>query len=455
MYAIIDIETTGIKPSLEKITEIAVFIFDGNQIIDRFSTLVNPERNIPYQITKITGITNQMVANAPKFYEIAKKIIELTENRIFIAHNVQFDYAFLKEEFKRLGFYYKRKTLCTVKLSRKIIPNLPSYSLGNLCQSIDIPIFNRHRAAGNAEATVKLFQKLLEIDTRKKPILAHLSATENGLHPDFEREMVEKLPEKAGVYYFFNQYNKLIYIGKSINIKARVKQHLVNDSTPKATEMRSKIVDIGYELTGNELIALLLESDEIKKHLPIYNRAQLRISANYGIFFSFTEKKYLSFEIAKNHKDEIPLTSFSTLEAAKSHLERITEEFNLCQKINGLYNHSGACFKYGIKQCKGACIEQETSDNYNQRAEKALETFEYKHQNFLVIGEGRNADEKSVVRIANGKYIGFGYIENVLISNDLEFLFDCIKPRQNNRDVQIIIKNYIENNKTELIIINS
>ncbi len=453
MFAIIDIETTGLKASLEKITEIAIYIYDGNQVIDRFVSLINPERNIPYQITKITGISNQMVANAPKFYEIAKKILELTENKIFVAHNVQFDYGFIKEEFKRLGYNYQRKTICTVKLSRKLIPNLPSYSLGNLCQSLDIPILNRHRAAGDTEATVKLFEKLLKIDISQKPILSHLAATENGLHPDLKPETIENLPEKEGVYYFYNQYKKLIYIGKSINIKSRIKQHLANNSTPKAIEMKSKIVDIDYELTGNELIALLLESDEIKTHLPIYNRSQRRVNAHYGIFFHFDANDYLCFKLAKNDSKEIPLTSFSTLDAAKNHLERLTEKFKLCQKMNGLYNHSGSCFHYEIKQCKGACIGVESANDYNQRAEKALQTFEFENENFLVIGKGRSDEEKSVVRVANGKYIGFGYIDSNVVTNDLEILFDCIKARQNNRDVQVILKNYIESHDVEKIII--
>jgi len=453
LFAIIDIETTGLKATQEKITEIAIFIHDGNQVIERFSSLINPERSIPYQITKITGITNQMVANAPKFYEVAKKIIELTENKVFVAHNAQFDYSFVKEEFKRLGFNYQRKTICTVKLSRKLIPNLSSYSLGNLCQSLGITIMNRHRAAGDTEATAKLFEKLLEVDSSNKPIMAHLSSTAKGLHPDLKQELIEDLPEKEGVYYFYNQYKKLIYIGKSINIKSRVKQHLNNSSTTKAIEMKSKIVDIDYELTGNELVALLLESDEIKTYKPIYNRAQRRTAAHYGIFFNFNKSGYLCFSIEKNDKEELPLTSFSTLEAAKNHLERLTIDYELCQKYTDLYKHTGACFQYNIKQCKGACVEEESADQYNKRAEKALQTFEFENENFLVIEKGRTEDEKAVIQVSNGKYIGFGYIDANEITNNLELLHDCIKPRQNNRDVQIILKHYIENKTVEQIII--
>ncbi len=163
-YAIIDIETTGLSPSNEKITEIAIIIHDGKQVVEEFATLINPERKIPYRITQMTGINNQMVADAPKFYEVAKKIVELTENRIFVGHNVRFDYGFVRSEYKSLGYDYQRQTLDTIKLSRKLIPGKPSYGLGNLCQSLGISNHARHRAQGDAMATTKLFELLLTLE---------------------------------------------------------------------------------------------------------------------------------------------------------------------------------------------------------------------------------------------------------------------------------------------------
>ncbi|MEQ8811132.1 MAG: 3'-5' exonuclease, partial [Imperialibacter sp.] len=162
MYAIIDIETTGGNAQFSKITEIAIYVHDGSQVVDEFTTLVNPECNIPPFITKLTGITNEMVEDAPRFFEVAKKIVEITEGKIFVAHNVNFDYGFVRHEFKRLGYEFKRDTLCTVKLSRKILPGKSSYSLGNLCKSLGIEIENRHRAGGDAFATVKLIEILLQ-----------------------------------------------------------------------------------------------------------------------------------------------------------------------------------------------------------------------------------------------------------------------------------------------------
>jgi DNA polymerase III subunit epsilon len=164
MYAIIDIETTGGSPKTERITEIAIFIHDGIRVVNEFVSLVNPQKDIPYFITNLTGITNEMVANAPKFYEIARTIVEMTENCIFVAHNAPFDYGFVREEFLSLGFDYERERLCTVRLSRKLIPGKRSYSLGNLCSDLGIHLNNRHRAAGDALATVKLFELLQAIE---------------------------------------------------------------------------------------------------------------------------------------------------------------------------------------------------------------------------------------------------------------------------------------------------
>ncbi len=169
MYAIVDIETTGGSSRLEKITEIAIYIHDGTKITEEYSTLINPERNIPYFITNLTGITNEMVEKAPCFYEVAKKIVEITEGKIFVAHNARFDYSFIRQEFSMLGYNFRRPLLDTVSLSRKLLPGHRSYSLGNLCSDLGIEINGRHRASGDAFATVRLFEMLLEKDSEKLP----------------------------------------------------------------------------------------------------------------------------------------------------------------------------------------------------------------------------------------------------------------------------------------------
>ena len=263
-YSIVDIETTG----GDKITEISILIFDGEKVVDEFTSLVNPECSIPKYITSLTGIDDRMVRPAPKFYEIAKKILEITENTIFVAHSVNFDYNILQKEFKSLGARFQRKKLCTVRLSRKILPGLPSYSLGKLCTSLSIPLSNRHRAKGDADATVLLFGLLLARDT--SDVIGsslHPRSREATLPPLLPKDVIDNLPEREGVYYFRNSDNEVLYIGKAINIKKRVLSHIY-DKSKREINLCLATANITYTETGSELLALLLESAEIKKTVP-------------------------------------------------------------------------------------------------------------------------------------------------------------------------------------------
>ncbi|MEA3443843.1 MAG: exonuclease domain-containing protein [Bacteroidota bacterium] len=452
MYAILDIETTGGSYKLEKITEIAIYIYDGEKIIDEFVSLVNPERGIPYFITKLTGITNEMVADAPKFYEIAKEVVEITKDQIFVAHNASFDYNFVKNEFRNLGYNFTRKHLCTVKLSRKLMPGFPSYSLGNLCERLKIEINGRHRAAGDALATVKLFEHLLELDTQGNISNKADRLAFRGLHQDFDKKIIEALPQQTGIYYFYNQEGAIIYIGKSNNIRKRIIQHLGNENSSRAIEMKGRIVDIGHEITGSELIALLLESDEIKRHKPVFNRAQRRTGFTNGIFYYKDQNDYFRLNIEKNRKKYSPLISFSSKEEGKKALFRMVEEFELCQKLCGLYSSDKACFHYGIGQCRGACIGKETPTDYNKRVQAAIDRFEFENSNFLIIDKGRSDDEKSVVCVENGCYIGFGYFAPEFTGDNLELIKDNIKAYSDNRDIQSIIRGYLKQRKAEKII---
>lgn len=454
MYAVIDIETTGTRPYADKITEIAILLYDGQQVVDRFASLINPERFIPEFITKLTGISNEMVADAPKFYEIAKQILRLTEGRLFVAHNANFDYNFIKAEFKSLGYQYTRKTLCTVKMSRQIIPGYRSYSLGKLCAQLGIVINDRHRAEGDAEATVKLLDHLLTVSGKDQTLLGKLATSlENLRPPNLPQETLDKLPEATGVYYFRDRAGDLLYIGKSINISKRVVEHLHNRGSQRAVEMCQKIADIDYELTGSELVALLLESDEIKKHKPLYNRAQRRGFFTHGLYSHIDEAGYHCLTIERNgRKKGIPAVSFTSLAEAKEHLSRLCESFSLCQKLVGLYPTEAACFHYHIGQCHGACIGEENPDAYNLRVAEALQTYAYQHDSFLIVDQGRHADEKAIIKIANGKYMGFGYIDSNLVNNNIDLLTDCIHPYTDNRDVQQIIRYFMRQKKIEQVI---
>ena len=216
--------------------------------------------------------------------------------------------------------------------------------------------------------------------------------------------------------------------------------------------MKDRITCISYETTGNELIALLLESDEIKKHKPVYNRAQRRTYFSHGIFTYKDVNGYIRFCMEKNRGEKKPLASYESKDKAREYLNRLIENFNLCQKLSGLYNSPGACFQHQIGICFGACIQKESREKYNQRATKAQRTFEFENQNFLIICQGKSSEERTVVKIENGKYIGFGYFDITEINTGYELLHDCIKPYSDNRDVQHIIKRYLKRNKVEKII---
>lgn len=450
-YAIVDIETTGGSPKTSRITEIAIFVHDGTKVVDEFTSLINPEIRIPPFITSLTGITNEMVADAPYFYEVAKKIVELTEDAIFVAHNAAFDYSFVQAEFKSLGYEFKRETLCTVKLSRKLIPGHKSYSLGNLCTDLNIAINGRHRAAGDAFATTKLFDILLANQSLTGS--EGFNQTDYGnLHPNLNLKEIKSLPELCGVYYFHDEQGNILYVGKSRNIRNRVLSHLSNNETKRAQKMKTQIASVSVELTGSEIVALLLESAEIKTHKPLFNRAQRRTGESFGIFSYINTGGYQCFEIG-NLKDEKkePLLSFENKDVASKFMRKLVDDFQLCLKLCGLYDSQGCCFNYEIGMCNGACVGKEPVAVYNKRVMKALGRIDFSSPNMLIIDKGRRDDERAAVVIRNGKYMGFGFFEPDFIQSPDEIL-EVIERKADNRDTRRIINNYLAKNKVERIV---
>lgn len=448
MYSVVDIETTGNGYKGQKITEISVFLFDGEKIIDEFTSLVNPEQAIPYFITNLTGITEAMVRTAPKFYEIAKKIAEITKDAIFVAHNVNFDYNIIRDEFKSLGFDFKRKKLCTVRLSRKIIPGLSSYSLGNICTAEGIEIAARHRAKGDAEATVELFRRLLKRDDNFT-INSFLNAKsrEATLPPLLDKKVVDKLPERHGVYYFKNEQKEVIYVGKANNIKQRVISHFY-DKKKKEITMCLETADISYTETGSELIALLHESSEIKHLYPKFNRAQRKAGEAVGLF-SYEDQKgivHLAFNRLKLTPN--PLMKFYSMAACRSMLEKVCEVFELCPKYCHLQTNVNACFHYQLQQCKGICTGKEAVESYNNRVYEAIKSLGLQTENLVIKESGRNNKEIGFALILNGIYQGFGYVDKNLDMKEPNDYLLYVKPQKDNRDVQRILKSYLAKNIT-------
>ena len=451
MYAILDIETTGGQFNEEGITEIAIYKFDGHEVVDQFISLVNPEKPIQPFVVKLTGINNAMLRSAPKFYEVAKRIIEMTEGCVIVAHNASFDYRILKTEFRRLGFDFKKQTLCTVELSKKLIPEQESYSLGKLVRALGIPMADRHRANGDAMATVKLFKLLLSKDVEKEIVKSFIKTEiKSGMSPKL-LDIVESLPSKTGIYYIHNEKGDLIYIGKSNNIKKRVNQHFTGTSS-KSKKIQRDVYAVTFEETGSELIALLKESEEIKVNKPIYNRAQRKSIFLYALHQHKTEAGYIALSIEKSDGRKKEITSFTSLQEGKNLLFKITEKYNLCQKINGLYDTKNDCFQHKINECKGACIGKETPSAYNDRVLEFINKNSFDKNNMIVIDKGRAFDERSAILIENGVYKGYCFYDlNYQVTN-IDILKNIIIPMQHNRDVKTIIQSYLRKNKIHKII---
>lgn len=451
MYAIIDIETTGGQYNEEGITEIAIYKFDGHEVIDQFISLVNPEKPIQPFVVKLTGINNAMLRSAPKFYEVAKRIIEITEGCVIVAHNTSFDYRILKTEFRRLGYDFKKQTLCTVELAKKLIPEQESYSLGKLVRSLGIPMADRHRASGDALATVKLFKMLLVKDIEKEIVKSFIKTEiKSGISPKL-LDIVENLSSKTGIYYIHNEKGDLIYIGKSKNIKKRVNQHFTGTSS-KSKKIQRDVYAVTFEETGSELIALLKESEEIKINKPIYNRAQRKSIFQYALYQHKNAHGYIALTVEKADGRKKEITSFTSLQEGKNALFKITEKYNLCQKINGLYETQNGCFQYKIKECNGACLGEEKPENYNERVLEFIEENSFENNNMVILDRGRNYDERTAVLIENGIYKGYCFYELNYQVNNIEILKNIIISMQHNRDTKTIIQNYLRKHKVYKII---
>lgn len=447
MYAIVDIETTGGYAENHRITEIAIYHHNGVEVTDHFHALINPGRNIPYYITGLTGITTEMVMDAPPFEEIADDIMRLLEGRVFVAHNAHFDYSFLKKEFEQVGIAWQTKKLCTVRLSRKIIPGLRSYSLGSLAESLGIKILNRHRAGGDAEATVKVFNMLLQRD-REGYISKSLkrNSGETILPPNLPKEEFDKLPSKAGVYYFLNARGQVIYVGKANNIKKRIAGHFTGDAHEwSRSRIRNEIHHITYELTGNELIALILESQEIRRFWPKYNHAQKYRVDEWGIYDYEDRNGYQRFSANMITKGSRPLIRFSTKGDAWSSLWERVREFNLCPKLSGLQLSKGLCFQHQTGECKGACMGVEPVAKYNKRIALAIQSFKRKGESVAIISKGRNADERGMVLVENGNYLGFGFVGKDIHVTNFEEARAYVKIGKETPTVQNLINSFLVN----------
>lgn len=454
MFAIVDIETCGPKFAYERgrIIDICILVHDGIRVVDKFSTLINPDCHIGAFYTKLSGITNEMVKDAPRFHEVAKDILQFTEGKLFVAHNAPFDYHFIKDEFASLGFRFKRDTLCTVRLSRKLIPGKKSYSLGNLCASLGIEITDRHRAEGDAVATAKLLDLLLQLKTQSKEYKSKsVSQIMTSRVENIKKYILDKLPASCGVYYFLNKEQQIIYIGKSVDMYVRAQSHF-NADLKKSRQMLNDLYNVDYVETGSELIALLLESEEIKKHKPHYNTARKKDVFTHSI--EWVERDGVqSFRIVPTEETDCPFLSFTSYASARETLETWIEEQQLCLQYCGLTEEGSVCFHHQIKTCHGICAGKETPEEYNVRVKRITNRYAYEYSDFLILDRGRTAGEQSFVWIRGHRYAGFGYVDESVQLLDADELRNYLSSSVYYPDADALVKSWLTQKKRQVVVL--
>jgi DNA polymerase-3 subunit epsilon len=446
-YAIVDIETTGGNAQNSRITEIAIIIHDGTEVIERYETLVNPQKEIPIAIFALTGINNELVKDAPIFDDISERVLELLTDRIFVAHNVNFDYSFVRHQLEESGFKWTARKLCTVRAARKIKPGLASYSLGRLCNSLDIVLENRHRAGGDAEATAILFSRLLEWDDENEiEKMLKKTAQDQRLPPNLSPDDFNQLPEKPGIYYFYNELKKVIYVGKAINIKKRVTTHFSghNINSQRQNFLRD-IHSISFEICATELMALLLECTEIKKLWPQYNRALKKFEAKFGLHVYEARNGFKYLAIGKLSKFQSSIEQFNSLYEGVNLLQSLASQFELDYRF---------C-KYGTT-VQDANIQKNDDVSlpdilhHNEKIENAIDFLKSNRPTFAIIDKGRTTEERSCIWVENGHFYGMGYFsidEAITEPSDLKHNVTLYKSNQ--YIMQLILK-YAEKNPRKL-----
>nr|WP_315399000.1 exonuclease domain-containing protein [uncultured Sphingobacterium sp.] len=440
-YAIVDIETTGGNARGSRMTEIAIVIHDGEKVIDRWESLINPEQHIPLAIFALTGIDNELVADAPVFGDIAQKVFDMLDGRIFVAHNVNFDYSFIRHQLEEQGYKWTARKLCTVRLSRKIKPGFRSYSLGKLCDSLAIPISNRHRAGGDAEATTILFSSLLQWDNEGVvDEMLKKAAPDQRLPPNLAPEDFEALPQHPGVYYFMNQYGKVIYVGKAINLKKRVASHFTGHNINKQRQhFLREIYHITFEVCATELMALLLECTEIKKLWPAYNRALKRFEPKFGLFKYEAQNGYLYLAVGKLKKHCQCIQVFNLEYDGVQVLRQLMVKFEL--------DHRMCTFGATEIPYASRCFPDEPDlpevEKHNAQVELAVDHLLEQQPTFVIVDKGRTPEEKSYVWVEQGNFYAMGYLDEYVQFESMEDIRSSLQRYPGNHYMMQLINAYM------------
>lgn len=441
-YAIVDIETTGGDAGSSRITEIAIRIYRDFQIIDSWESLVNPGIPIPAQIFALTGIDNDLVENAPFFEDIAETVYLLLKDRVFVAHNVNFDYSFLFKQLKDAGFLLQTKKLCTIRYARKVFPDLSSYSLGKLCKQLNIPLFNAHRAGGDADATILLFEKLLKTDTEHTYLQTFFeNPVEQRIPINLKVEDLESLPMTTGVYYFHDAQHKVIYVGKAKSIYKRVVSHFSgNSSSLRRQQFLKEIFYVTYQECSTELMAMIVECNEILKLWPKYNYALKKYEPKYGLLSYEGQNGFNYLAITKVQKSQNYHMHYDYLMEGVNYLKNIAQEF----QIDYAYCKFGENSNSTILQSLEKSSHIRNLHEHNETVNLLLEELKKRCKSYYILDKGRNDEEKLCIWVNKGDFYGMGYVDyNVPIENERE-LKNCLTRYKSNYYINRLIEKFKE-----------
>jgi DNA polymerase-3 subunit epsilon len=431
--AFIDVETTGGSAQYERIIDIAIIRVENGKEVRRFQSLIDPDKSIPQMIQRMTGITQAMTDKAPSFYDVAEEVQEMLEGCVFVAHNVRFDYSFVKEEFRRIGYPFSAKQLCTVKLSRKMFPAQHRHNLDTLMEVHGIKCENRHRAMDDTQAIFEFYNLCVD---RFGVEMVEEEALRIGTMPSvpiyLNAKKIQNIPNTVGIYLFFGDNNAPLYVGKSVKLKNRVQSHFSSDiHSSKEMKISQQVKSIEIIETASELEALLLESQKIKELHPIYNVRLREYKQFYLLKYAEDSSGYLrtSIEYAKlSSADDIQdiAAVFRSKRQGAEMLAKISKEHKLCPRLLGIEKGIGACFRHQLRLCSGACCGAEPAEEYNRRVRKVFSRYKisdwpFEGEKLVQVGAGRQ------LVVDNWCVLGFIEKGKRIIDKVYEFDLDSYK----------------------------
>lgn len=436
--SIVDVETTGQSAAFGRVIEVAVIRLEKGNVVKTFESLVNPERFISPVIEGLTGISNEDVAEAPRFSQIARRLYSILDGAVFVAHNARFDYSFIRSEFSALGIPFTAKCLCTVRLSRKLFSEHRRHDLSSLIERHELPCDARHRAMGDAKAVLEFLRHVgREIEAPHLERAFKDILKSSSLPAGVEKTMLDGLPEAPGVYLFHGKQGELLYVGKSVNIRDRVRSHFAGDgASAKEMTMCQQVQRVEHRETAGELGALLLESQLIKELRPIYNSmarqkrslivARRKVDRN-GYHAVVLEE----IDHIKPEESTSIMAVFKHMKQAQEYLSTVAKTYQLCNKLLGLEQTRSYCFSYHLKQCKGACVGEEEPETYNFRVEEAFGNRRVKswpYEGGIAIEEKSHRGTRGEVFLVDNwclvssfKYSEFGMQEHIAGSHRFDY----------------------------------